>query len=188
MDKIKVMLVDNHRLVRDGIKALLAGAENITVIGEASDGVELFEKLPGMNPDIIILDISLPGPSGIEVTKQLNIDYPYINIIILSMITEEEAIINAINAGAKGYIHKNTTPYELVQAIRTVYSGEEYFGSSISSSIIKSFIKQGINNGKNKKSILTSRELEILKLFAEGVSNQEIADRLFISIRTVESH
>ncbi|OIP00730.1 MAG: hypothetical protein AUJ97_07690 [Bacteroidetes bacterium CG2_30_32_10] len=191
MEKIKVLLVDDHQIVRDGIKALLSGVNDIEIVGEASDGNEALIKTEKLYPHIIIMDISMPEMSGIEVTKAITQNYPQIKVLILSMFTEEDFILNAIEAGIKGYLPKNTTREELLKAIRTINSGKEYYGDLISQIILKSYI----NNAQKKKlpeekdiNCLSSREVEILKLIVEGLNNQEIADKLFISIRTVESH
>ena len=191
MSSIKIMLIDDHQIVRDGIKVLLESLENVEVIGEASNVAELLEKLKDVQPDIIVTDISMPDISGIELTKIINEDKKYANIkiLILSMYTNEDFVFNAIKAGAKGYLPKNTTRKELFEAVNTIYNGDEYFSESISNIILKSYIKKvkSDENGE-KKEALSIREIEILKLFAEGMANQEIADKLFISIRTVESH
>ncbi|NVN94851.1 MAG: response regulator transcription factor [Bacteroidetes bacterium] len=191
MSGIKIMLIDDHQIVRDGIKVLLESLENVEVIGEASNVAELLEKLKDVQPDIIVTDISMPDISGIELTKIINEDKKYANIkiLILSMYTNEDFVFNAIKAGAKGYLPKNTTRKELFEAVNTIYNGDEYFSESISNIILKSYIKKvkSDENGE-KKEALSIREIEILKLFAEGMANQEIADKLFISIRTVESH
>jgi DNA-binding NarL/FixJ family response regulator len=191
MSGIKIMLIDDHQIVRDGIKVLLESLENVEVIGEASNVAELLEKLKDVQPDIIVTDISMPDISGIELTKIINEDKKYANIkiLILSMYTNEDFVFNAIKAGAKGYLPKNTTRKELFEAVNTIYNGDEYFSESISNIILKSYIKKvkSDENGE-KKEALSIREIEILKLFAEGKANQEIADKLFISIRTVESH
>ncbi|HOY30297.1 MAG TPA: response regulator transcription factor [Bacteroidales bacterium] len=191
MEKIKIILVDDHQIVRDGIKSLLTDVEDIDVISEASDFHVLREKLKLQDPDIIIMDISLPEISGLEITKRLSETHPKIKVLILSMYTGEDFIFNAIKSGAKGYLPKNTTRKELIDAIRAIYTGEEYFSESVSNVILKSYIqkaKTGDVVSERSEDKLTSREIEILKHFAEGSSNQEIADRLFISIRTVESH
>ena len=188
---INIVLVDDHHLVRDGLKALIADEKNIQITGEASSGKELYEILQKHIPDIIVLDISLPDISGIEITKKLTETYPEINILILSMYTNEDFIMNAFKAGAKGYLPKNAKREELLEAIRTIYSGEEYYSEFISGIMLKSFIRKSKNpleESDKKDSKLTTRETEILKLSAEGDSNQDIADKLNISIRTVESH
>jgi len=188
---IQLVLVDDHHLVRDGIKALIADEKNIQISGEASSGKELFEILQNQVPDIIVLDISLPDISGIEITKRLTESYPDINVLILSMYTNEDFIMNAFKAGAKGYLPKNAKREELLEAINTIYSGEEYYSEFISGIMLKSFIRKSKaphEDSDKKDSRLTSRETEILKLSAEGDSNQDIADKLNISIRTVESH
>jgi len=189
--KISLALVDDHHLVRDGIKSLIEGVEHIDVVIEASNSDELLAKLEEVEPQIAIVDISLPGLSGIEITKTLGSRYPNIKVIILSMHTTQEFIFNAIKAGAKGYLPKNITQIELVDAIDGVNAGNEYFSKEISEIILKNYLKQIKNPDRvdeYQEQKLTSRESEILKLVAEGYSNQLIADKLYISVRTVESH
>ena len=191
MKKINIVLVDDHRLVRDGIKSLLLGINDIEVIGEADDGTDLFDKLPSLKPDLLIMDISLPGLSGIEITKLICKDYPHIKVLILSMYNSEEFIFNAIKAGARGYLPKNTSRNELLEAIYAIDSGEEFFSESVSKIMVKSYVKRATDEDKPPEKpdeILTSRELEILKLYVEGNINKEISDKLEISIRTVETH
>jgi DNA-binding NarL/FixJ family response regulator len=191
MGKINIFLVDDHQLIRDGIKALLNGVEGINIVGEASSGKELFLKLNELRPDILILDISLPDISGIDITRTITEDYPTIRVLILSMYTDEHFILNAVKAGARGYLPKNTTRDELLEAIVAIYNGDEFFGESISRIILKSYVRKA----KEEESLpqktqvnLTSREIEILKLVAEGFINKEISNHLDISIRTVETH
>jgi DNA-binding NarL/FixJ family response regulator len=191
MNVIKVILVDDHQIVRDGIKSLLSTDKNIDIIAEASDGDELLDELKHYKPDVIIMDISLPDKSGIEILKIVNKEYPQIKVLILSMYTNEDYIFNAIKSGAKGYLPKNTSRKILVEAIYKIHNNENYFSDEISNIILKSYVKKVQNTEEkpdNKKELLSPRELEILKLFVEGKANQEIADKLFINIRTVESH
>jgi len=185
------MLVDDHQLVRDGIKALLSGTDDIQIIGEASDSKELFEKLSFLHPDLLILDISLPGISGIEITKAICEKYPGIKVMILSMYNSEDFIFNSLKAGAKGYLPKNTTRNELLEAIFAIQSGGEFFGEAISRIMLRSYVKRATDEERSEEKpneILTAREIEILKLYVEGLINKEIGDKLGISIRTVETH
>jgi DNA-binding NarL/FixJ family response regulator len=191
MEKIRLILVDDHQLVRTGIANLLSGEPGFEIIGEAADAKDFFALLKQTVPDIAILDIALPGLSGIEITKKLHQEFPGIRILILSMHTSEEFIFNAINSGARGYLPKNTSRKELIEAIYAIQRGEEYFAESISNVILKSYIRKAKSDSpdtENNENLLSKREIEVLKLFAEGMTNQEIADKLFISIRTVESH
>ena len=191
MDKINIFLVDDHDLVRDGLKALLSGIPDIGIIGEASTGRSLFEKLLIVQPDVLVLDISLPDMSGIEITRRMTQDYPKIRILILSMYTNEDFVFNAVKAGAKGYLPKNTTRDELVKAIYAVYRNEEFFGETISKILLQSYIRNAKQEDKiteNHAENLSVREIEILKLFSEGMNNKEIGEKLGISIRTVETH
>ena len=190
-DKIKIIIVDDHEILRDGIKALLILANDIEVIGEASNGNELFSLLKFLKPDIILLDIIMPGQSGIEIAEKMNIEYPDIKIIILSSNIDEESVFNSINAGVSGYLSKNINKIELIEAIRQVNAGKEYYSDMIPLVIIKkykSFIK---DNTKQKQEIiitLSDREKEIVRWITEGLSYKEIGEKLFISSRTVESH
>lgn len=191
MEKVRIILADDHQLVRSGIANLLNGETFLEIIGEASDAPECLNLIEQDPPDVAILDIAMPGMSGIELTRKICSQYPSVQVLILSMYTSEEFIFNAINAGARGYLPKNTSRKELIDAIRAISKGEEYYAESISNVILKSYIKKaqsGPDDARNKENQLSKREMEVLRLFAEGFSNQEIADKLFISIRTVESH
>lgn len=190
MPAIRIILTEDHQILRDGVKALLA-SENIEIIGEASSGAELWKLLETSQPDIIFMDISLPDASGIELTRLISERFPAIKILILSMYIDESFINQAIKAGAKGYLHKNTTREEMLIAIETVISGKDFYSDNVSKIILKSYIEKVKMNTVeviNPHEVLSKREIEILKMFAEGFINKEIGERLFISIRTVESH
>lgn len=188
MNKIRIIIVDDHQIIRDGIKALLSGLGDIEVVTEAATAEEFLQKLRFHQADLALVDISLPGISGIKLTKELSVSYPSLKVLILSMYLNEEYISNAIKAGALGYLAKNTTRDELVEAIHTVARGDQYFGHEVSQVITSGYIKRlkGSDNIENEP--LSKRETEILKLTAEGFGNKEISEKLFISIRTVESH
>jgi DNA-binding NarL/FixJ family response regulator len=191
MPAIRIFLVDDHQLVRDGIKALLMSTNDIDILGEASTGRECFEKIAVTPPDILILDISLPDTNGIEITRRITAEYPGMRVLILSMYTNEDFIFNSVKAGAKGYLPKNTSREELLSAIHAIYDGEEFFSDSISRIMLKSYVRKAKEDDVISQSgpiPLTTREIEILKLFAEGFINKEISDHLVISIRTVETH
>jgi DNA-binding NarL/FixJ family response regulator len=191
MDKIKVMLVDDHRIVRDGIKSILNASDNIEVIAEAGDYETAKLLLQNSIPDIIVLDVSMPGVSGIEAAKDLRENRPDLKVIILSMYDDEDYIYNALKAGAKSYLPKNVGKRELLEAVETVYSGGEYFNEHIRNVILRSYIRKakgGSDDRHIKEKALTKRENEVLTLFADGLSNSEIAEKLFISVRTVEAH
>jgi DNA-binding NarL/FixJ family response regulator len=191
MEKIKIILVDDHRLFREGIKAILRGIDDIVIIGEASDGKELFTKLEALHPDIIIMDISLHGMSGIEITKKIYMDYPDINVLILSMYNNEEFIFNSLKAGAKGYLPKTTSRKEMLEAIYAINSGESFFSEDINKIMLKSYVIRATDDEKPEEKAseqLTDRETEILKLYVEGLFDKEISEKLDISIHTVETH
>lgn len=191
MGTINIMLVDDHQIVRDGIKSLLSDSPAINIIGEAQNAYEFFDLLKVTIPDVVLLDISLPSMSGIEVSKIISNDYPMIKILMLSMYTSEDFIFNALKSGIHGYLPKNTTRDELVLAINEVHGGREYFSKSISNTILKSYVnsaKHGNKVSEDKLDNLTTRERELLQYIVEGMHNPDIAEKLNISIRTVETH
>jgi DNA-binding NarL/FixJ family response regulator len=191
MSRIKIILIDDHQIVRDGIKSLLSDNPRIEIIGEAQSAYQLFDLLKIQIPDIVLLDISLPTMSGIEVSKVLTADFPQIKKLMLSMYTSEDFIFNALKSGINGYLPKNTTREELLQAIFEIDAGNEYFSKSISDTILKSYVKSakyGNVVSDDKLSNLTNRENEILRYVVEGMNNPKIAEKLNISVRTVETH
>jgi len=193
MSKIKVLLVDDHQIVRDGIFALLIKETDIEIVGEASNGDELFEKLKFIKPDVVILDISMPKMSGIEIAAILKKEKPDIKVIIFSSYTDEKTIFQSIRAGAKGFLPKDSMREDLVDAIKKVNQGLEYMSERIPNTILMDYINSSENADdekyeNSKLSSLTKREKEVLGFIAEGGTYKEIAEELFISSRTVETH
>jgi DNA-binding NarL/FixJ family response regulator len=192
MGKTRVLIVDDHRIVREGIEKILSGENDIELIGSVSSGKDVLNFLNENRPDILIADLSMPDMSGIELTAKISDLFPDIKVLILSMFNNEDYIVSAIQAGAKGYLTKqDSTTAILLEAIRTIVSGEEFFSPSISKTVLKSFlknIKKMSVTDISKKYQLTSREREILKLYVEGYSNKEIAEKLNLSIFTVKTH
>lgn len=189
--RIKIILADDHLIVRDGIKALLKSEPELEIIGETDNGEELIQMVEKTKPDIVLMDISMTGMSGIEATKILKTEKKtQTKVLILSMFVNEEFVINAVKAGADGYLPKNTNKDELITAVYTICEGRNFYGELVSKILVQSLLKKVKEEEEDsaQQETLTKRELEILKFVAEGMTNQEIADSLFISIRTVESH
>jgi len=186
-NSIKVIIVDDHKLVTDCIDLFLKGAKDIEVIGVAHSGKDALSMLKKTTPQVVLLDISMPEMSGIQVTEAIKKKYNNIRILILSMHSDYNNISNAIDAGADGYVPKDVSSEELVEAIQTISRGKNYFHATISDEIVKNYAtKKQTNNDILPQ--LTKRELEVLQLFAEGYNNSEIADKLYLSVRTIESH
>lgn len=189
MEKIKIILVDDHQMFRDGVKSVLSDEENIEIIGEVGHGNDLYKLLKSLHPDLVITDISMPDISGIEIAKYVTENYPNIKILMLSMHTNAEFITKSLSVGANGYLPKDTSMNELLEAINSIHRGENYFNKEISDNILKSIIeKSKAENHSEKKKYLTKREKEIVSFVVDGFTNKEIAEKLFISIRTVDSH
>lgn len=184
MKYIKVVVVDDHKLFRNGLIALLVKDEDIEVTGEATSGKELLdllEKEP--HPHIVLLDLSMPDINGLEVLKIAKKKYTDIKFIAISMHDEGQYIVNCVKNGAYGYLLKNADEEELIHAIKTVFEGKKYFNQHISDLMIKNMALEG-----SQVKPLSERETEVLKLVSEGKTTKEIADMLFVSVRTVETH
>lgn len=190
---IKILLAEDHLVVRNGIKLLLDTQENISVIGEADNGVQVLDIIQSGNvPDIILTDINMDVINGIELLKRLSYEYPSIRIIILSMLNTSPYVLEAFNKGAKGYLVKNVSYEELLFGINHVYRGGRYLCEELAMLLIENFNEKPIINNQAEQFIkdfdISDRELEILQLISDGLTNVEIAEKLFLSKRTVEGH
>ena len=194
---IRIVIVDDHQIVRDGLRFLISGEPDMTIVAEAENGQDLLDKLAIEQPDVILLDIRMPVLNGIQATEKIHQLYPDVKIIILSMHDEEEYITKALQAGAQGYLLKKTGKEELIRAIRTVMDGTNYFSNDVSAKMLnrlmnrKSPNKTFMNSSKTpitKEIPLTTREIEIIRLIVQEYTNAEIAERLTISPRTVDTH
>lgn len=186
MEKIRVMITDDHSLIREGLKQLLEFDGSIEIVGEASNGVECLEKLKECNPEVLLLDINMPEKNGIEVLKKMKAENIQVKVLILTVHNEMDYLLQAVDIGVDGYILKDSESSELKKAIRAVRSGENY----IQPSLIPALNNQLLNRDtdKDRISLLTNRELEVLVQVANGMFNKEIATNLNISERTVKNH
>ena len=188
MGNIKVLVADDHTILRQGIKALLDNQAGIEVIGEAKDGREALALIERLLPDVILMDIGMPGLNGLEATRRIKKKFPGIKVLVLTMYTNEEYVFQILNAGANGYLVKETAFQDLISAIKAVYRDEAFMSPSISKKVINRYTQGVRKTNDTTCDILTTREREILQLIAEGSSSKKIAEALFISPKTVETH
>lgn len=184
-----IMLVDDHEVIRDGLKFYFNGMEDIQVVAEASDGKEAIEQLQSRPVDIVITDISMPGMDGLELMQYINENIPEQKVIALTMLGESQYVTKMISMGVQGYILKNAGKQQLLDAVKAVSAGENYFSKEATNAIIDALAnKKKAKQRLTVETPLSNREKEVLKLIVDELSNQEIADKLFISVRTVETH
>lgn len=189
MTKIKVMIADDHSMLRMGLKQILELEEDIEVIAQASDGDEALSLAETHLPDIILMDINMPGTSGLEAIEKLSQKTHPPKVIMLTIHQDREYLFKTLNLGAKGYVLKDAEPDILLEAIRNVYNGESYIQSNMTKELINEYNRVTSNEkGMGEESSLTSREIEVLKLIAQGMLNKEIASALQISEKTVKNH
>jgi len=187
MKKIRVLIVDDHTLVRDGIKALLALATDIEVVGEAANGMEALEKVKEFAPDVVLMDLAMPIMGGLEATRRIRKEFIGTKVLALTQYDDADYVVPVIEAGAQGFITKMSAFSELATAIQAVYSGESYLSPSAATALVEEFqVKRSAEGGKDPYQQLTNREREVLKLLAEGYTAREIADMLVVSPKTVE--
>ena len=187
---IRILVADDHKMFVDGIESILKGEQDIKVTGRCYDGPSVVKYIEENETDLILLDVNLPGMTGIEVCKALRDAGHQVKIIAISMFNEESFVTEILNNGAEGYILKNTGREELLTAIRTVHGGKTYFSNDVTQTIMRGLMKQRKASKKSTGFIpkISRREKEVLKLIVQEHTTQEIANKLFISLKTVESH
>ena len=188
MKKTKILIADDHSVVRDGLRSLLAGSKEFHIVAEASSGTEALELASKLLPDVAIVDISMPVMNGVELTRALKRNNPAVKVLILTIHESEDYVELMVREGANGYVLKNAERQELFSAIRAVVAGEPFFSPAISKLMVGSFIKQAKGESKPASLPLTKRELEVLRFIAQSLTNKEIAEKLFLSVTTVNTH
>ena len=182
---IRILIADDHPVVRNGIKALLDTEADLEVVGEAADGEQAISKARTLNPDVILMDLSMPRKDGVQAIAEIRAEMPEAKILVLTSFAEDKTIIAAIEAGALGYLLKDTSPQELIQAVRTVHQGESSLHPTVAHKLIHRFQR---STADTRTEPLTAREIKVLRLIAEGLPNGTIAKQLYISEPTVRTH
>jgi DNA-binding NarL/FixJ family response regulator len=185
----RILVVDDHRLFRDGLAALLDGADDTVVVGHAETGVEAIEKLEELEPDVVLMDIMMPEMNGIEATRKIRADFPDVQVVMLTMLEDDDSLFAAMCAGAHGYILKGADKADVLRTVRAVADGEALFGPAMAKRLT-GFFQHAERRGVTVSPFpqLTDREREVLDLIADGLGNAEIASRLYISGKTVSNH
>lgn len=185
-DRITVLIVDDHAIVRKGIRTFLETEPDIEVVGEAVNGREAVQKAMQFSPNVILMDLMMPEMNGIEATRQIMTEQPNMHILVLTSFSTDDKLFPAVEAGAQGYLLKDTGPEELLQAIRRAAKGE----STLTPAIVRRLLREFSHDNKDWPPVepLTDRETEVLRLLAEGLTNEELADRLYISKATARTH
>ncbi len=186
MAKIKILVVDDHAIMRDGIRALLSLDDDVEIVGEASEGKEAIEKTQELAPDVIVMDIAMKGMDGLEATRRITKKHPRVKVLVLTQHDNKEYILSTIKAGAAGYVPKRALGSELILAIRAIHRGDSFLYPSAAAALIEDYRQQAEEVEPYGR--LTAREREILKLIAEGHTSREIAGILYISLKTVLGH
>jgi DNA-binding NarL/FixJ family response regulator len=188
-DLIRVLVVDDHRLFRDGLTALLDGAAGTSVVGHAATGAEALERMEDLEPDVVLMDIMMPDMNGIEATRRIRADHPDVQVVMLTMLEDDDSLFAAMCAGAHGYILKGADKADVLRTVRAVANGEALFGPAMATRLTNFFqYAKGKGLSVSPFPELTDREREVLDLIAEGLDNTQIASRLYISTKTVSNH
>jgi DNA-binding NarL/FixJ family response regulator len=188
MDRIRLLIADDHAFYREGVRTMLRGLAEIEVIGEASSGDETISKAEALQPDVVLMDIKMPGVNGIEATKRILHTSPHIKVLVVTMFEDDDSVFAAMRAGSRGYLLKDADHDELVRAVKAVYRGEAIFSPAIAQRMIHYFSALPRTASAIAFPELTDREREVLQLIAQGESNTAIAGRLTLSLKTVQNH
>jgi DNA-binding NarL/FixJ family response regulator len=189
MRKIRILLADDHKLMRGGLRLLIEQQSDLSVVGEASDGREAVSLAKSLRPDVAVMDITMPNLNGIEAAHQITQSHPETGVIILSMHPDESYVLRALKAGAKGYLLKDSAESDLILAVRAVAGGKSFFSPTVSKVLLVDYMRKLKRSGaEDAYDLLTPREREILQLVAEGKSNKDVANLLNLSVYTVETH
>jgi DNA-binding NarL/FixJ family response regulator len=189
METIRIVLADDHTVIRTGLRVLLERQPGFQVVAEASDGRQAIEAVERDRPGVIVMDVAMPNLNGIEAARQISGKYPRTAVVILSMHSDESYVLLALNAGARGYLLKDSAEADLIAAIRAVHSGKSFFSPAISKLMVEDYMRQMRQRGVDDSyELLTTREREILQLLAEGKSNKDVANLLNLSLHTVDTH
>ncbi|MDR7480948.1 MAG: response regulator transcription factor [Armatimonadota bacterium] len=187
--KIRILIADDHSIVREGVRMILAGQEDFEVVGEAATGREAVEQARRLRPDVVVMDISMPDLNGIQATEQIRRELPEVQVLGLTMHEEGNYVFELLKVGAAGYVLKRAAAEDLVAAVRAAHRGEAFLYPSVAKMVVQDFLQRASPTEKAQTlDGLTEREREVLTLIAEGHTNQEIANRLYISIKTVQTH
>jgi DNA-binding NarL/FixJ family response regulator len=185
---LQILLVDDHEIVREGVKLLVNSQSDMKVVGEASNGEIAIKKTGELNPDIVLMDVSMPELNGMKATRRIRRLYPNVKILTLTRHTDDGYLQQLIQAGANGYILKQSAPNELINAIRVIGAGKSYIDPALTEKVMGGYIRQSTALSNASKVRITDREAEVIRYIAWGYSNKEIAERLQISVKTVEAH
>ena len=186
--RIRVLLADDHHLFREGLRALLVSAADLEVVGEAGDGNEVVAKAAEVRPDVILMDLQLPGLNGVEATRRILASQPEVSVLVLTMFEDTDTVLAAMRAGARGYLLKDTHEEALLRSVRAVANGEALFGPAVAERLIQYLAVATPPAESRAFPELTGRELEVLSLLAQGLTNQAVADRMGISLKTARNH
>ena len=186
--RIRVLLADDHHIFREGLRALLVSASDLEVVGEAGDGNEVVAKAAEVRPDVILMDLQLPGLNGVEATRRILASQPKVSVLVLTMFEDTDTVLAAMRAGARGYLLKDTHEEALLRSVRAVANGEALFGPAVAERLIQYLAVATPPAEPRAFPELTGRELEVLSLLAQGLTNQAVADRMGISLKTARNH